>query len=197
MSDSAPQIIVIAGPNGAGKSTLAPSLLRDRFGLMQYVNADTIALGLSAFDPERVAFEAGRIMLKRLKDLSGRRASFAFESILASRSHARWIRRLRQQGYEFHLLFLWLQSPEIAIQRVRERVRLGGHDVPDEVIRRRYKLGMRYFFDFYQSLVKTWVVYDNSISSGPLLIADGEEKTVPTVYQPDLWSKISEAAKWE
>lgn len=118
MSKSSPQVIIIAGPNGAGKSTIAPFLLRDRFGVMNYVNADTIANGLSAFAPEKFAIEAGRIMLKQLREMAQRRTDFAFESTLASRSYAHWIRKLREQGYEFHLFFLWLQSPEVAVHRV-------------------------------------------------------------------------------
>jgi len=121
MCEQSPKIIIIAGPNGAGKSTLAPFLLRDTLGLMQYVNADSIALGLSAFQPEKIAFEAGRIMLKRLHDLARQRASFAFESTLASRSYARWVAGLRHQGYDFQLLFLWLRSHHLAVQRVRAR----------------------------------------------------------------------------
>ena len=130
MDESAPQVIVIAGPNGAGKSTLAPFLLRDAFGPMQFVNADAIALGLSAFRPETAAFEAGRAMLKRLHDLTRQQESFAFESTLAGRAYAQWLESLRGQGYGFHLIFLSLCSPDLAVQRVRERVRAGGHDVP-------------------------------------------------------------------
>lgn len=105
MSKPCPQVIIIAGPNGAGKSTVAPFLLRDRFGVMNYVNADTIASGLSAFAPENFALEAGRIMLKQLHDMAGKGIDFAFESTLASRSYARWLGRLCTQGYDFHLFF--------------------------------------------------------------------------------------------
>lgn len=121
-----PKIIVIAGCNGAGKSTLAPHLLRDVLGLKDYVNADTIAQGLSAFAPENVAVEAGKIMLLHLKELANRKKSFAFETTLASRVYAKMIEELkRKSGYEFHLLFLWLESPELAVLRVRERVLSG------------------------------------------------------------------------
>jgi len=195
MSDPSPQVIIIAGPNGAGKSTLAPFLLRDRFGPTEYVNADTIALGLSAFQPEKVAIESGRIMLKRLHDLAQQRMSFAFESTLASRSYAPWISRLCRQGYNFHLLFLWLLSPDLAVQRVRERVRLGGHDVPEEVIRRRYRQGVRNFFRLYQRLTETWGVYENSVSSAPLMLATGMRETISAIEQPDLWQQFCEAAR--
>src|SRR5436853_4394775 len=158
MSESSPKLILLAGPNGAGKSTLAPFLLRDTLGIVEYVNADTLALGLSAFQPEGVAMQAGRIMLKRLHELAAERADFAFESTLASRSYAGWINRIRRDGYSLHLLFLWLRSPEIAIERVKERMRMGGHDVPEEVIRRRYHRGIHNLFEIYQSLAQTWVV---------------------------------------
>jgi predicted ABC-type ATPase len=195
MSQPRPQVIVIAGPNGAGKSTIAPFLLRDRFGLMNYVNADTIASGLSAFAPENFALEAGRIMLKQLHDMAGKGIDFAFESTLASRSYARWLRRLCVQGYDFHLFFMWLQSPEIAIQRVQERVRMGGHHIQEEVIRRRYRKGVYNFFDLYQSIADNWSVYDNSESGKPLLIAEGKKKVMIDIYQSDLWTNFCEVAK--
>lgn len=197
MAEANPQMIVIAGPNGAGKTTLAPLLLRDTLGLMEYVNADPIALGLSAFQPDTVAFEAGRVMLKRLRDLAEQRISFAFESTLTSRSYAPWIKRLRQQGYDFHLLFLWLRSPEIAVERVRERVRRGGHDVPEAVIRRRYVKGASNFFQLYRPLAKTWGVYDNSGLGDPLLTAVGEGNVTGIVPQPDLWQRYCEEAGWQ
>ncbi len=190
-------MLVIAGPNGAGKTTLAPRLLRDTFGLMEYVNADPIALGLSAFRPETVAFQAGRVMLTRLHELVEKRVSFAFESTLATRSHVPWIRSACERGYEFHLFFLWLTSPDLAVERVEERVRLGGHDVPDEVVRRRYERGARNFFRFYMGLAKTWVIYDNSGSGARLLIAAGDQKQGMTVHEPILWREFSKAGKWQ
>ena len=184
---------MIAGPNGAGKSTLAPFLLRDTFGLLEYVNADTIAIGLSAFNPEGVAFEAGRMMLNRLHDLAEQRRSFAFESTLASRSYAPWISKLRQQVYEFHLLYLWLPIVELAIERVAERVRMGGHDVPENIIRRRYHKGIDNFFKLYQPLADTWVVYDNSSTGNPLLVAAGSLDSSPIIFQPTAWRELYEA----
>jgi predicted ABC-type ATPase len=192
MAESTPNIIVIAGPNGAGKSTLAPLLLRDTFGLMEYVNADTVALGLSAFQPETVAFEAGRIMLKRLQVLAQQRADFAFETTQASRSYARWISGLQKQGYKFHLYFLWLRNEDVAVERVKERVRLGGHDVPENDIRRRYQRGISNFFDFYRQLAQSWNVYDNS-SRESVLVAEGAINKPPVIYQQDLWESFCEA----
>jgi predicted ABC-type ATPase len=187
-----PKIILIAGCNGAGKSTLAPYLLRDTFGLMDYVNADTIAQGLSAFAPESAALEAGRVMLKRLRDLAARRANFAFESTLASRSYAAWIAELKQQGYEFDLFFIWLNSPELAVRRVEERVKLGGHAIPAATIRRRYLRGLQNFSTLYQPLASSWTVYDNSSSGNPLLVADQSEAAPLQIHETELWEKLCE-----
>ena len=132
-----PELILIAGPNGAGKSTAAPVLLREFLGVREFVNADVIAQGLSAFHPESTALEAGRVMLALLRHLTGQRHAVAFETTLASRTFAPWIEGLIRSGYRFRLIFLWLPSPEMSIERVSKRVRLGGHSVPDETIRRR------------------------------------------------------------
>ena len=191
-----PQVILLAGPNGAGKSTLAPALLRDTFQLLEYVNADTIARGLAAFRPEDVAFQAGRIMLKRLDELAARRTTFAFEGTLASRSLAPWIRGLLEQGYRFHLFFVWLRSPDLAVQRVGERVLNGGHGVPEDVVRRRYRRGARNLIEVYQPLCTTWAVYDNSESATlPVLVAVGGCGVEPVIHQPESWYCLSEAAK--
>ncbi len=159
-----PKIIVIAGCNGAGKSTIAPHLLRDAFGLKDFVNANTIAQGLSAFAPESVSMEAGRMMLKRLKDLANERKSFSFETTLATRFYANWIADLQQNNYEFHLVFLWLNRPELACERVSGRVNSGGHNIPEDLIYRRYFKGLRNFFKLYKPIADSWVIYDNSQS---------------------------------
>ncbi len=151
MSDSSPNVVVVAGPNGSGKSTAAPSLLRDYLGLTEFVNADVIAQGLAGFHAEAVAIQAGRIMRARLRELASQRIDFAFETTLASRSFAPWLRELRDSGYRVHLLFLWLSSPELAISRVSTRVQQGGHHVPEETVRRRYHRGLQNFFTLYHN----------------------------------------------
>jgi predicted ABC-type ATPase len=139
-----PNVIVIAGPNGAGKSTLAPALLRDTFGILEYVNADTIAEGLSAFAPLDASFDAGRVMLGRLHDLAEVEKDFAFETTLASRTYARWLSELKEtSGYRVSVIFLWLRDVELAIARVAARVELGGHSIPEETIRRRFERGKK------------------------------------------------------
>ena len=195
MSDTNPQIIVIAGPNGAGKTSLAPFLLQDRYGEFPFVNADAIASGLSAFEPESVAIEAGRVMLNRLHELSERRDNFAFESTLAARSYAPWLSRLRQQGYEVHLLFVWLRSVDLAIERVAERVRRGGHHIPSQELRRRYQRGIINLFDLYMPVADTWAVYDNSEQNQPSLVATGGAKSAPRIPRPDLWQVLLESRR--
>jgi len=190
MNEANPQVVIIAGPNGAGKSTLAPVLLRDTFSLLEFVNADTISAGLSAFNAEAVALDAGRVMLTRLRELATHKQSFAFESTLATRSYAPWISRLAQEGYEFHLLFLWLNTVELAIQRVAERVRGRGHSVSDDIIRRRYRRGLENLSQLYLPIADTWVVYDNSGAGSPLLIASGEKERSSTVVWPNVWQNV-------
>jgi predicted ABC-type ATPase len=187
-----PNIVVLAGPNGAGKSTAGPPLLWQTLKISKFVNADTIARGLSAFDPEGAAMEAGRVMLRRIRELANDRESFAFETTLASRTFAPWLEGLRKIGYRVHVVFLWIPSSDLAVQRVAERVRLGGHRVPEEVIRRRYKAGLCNFFDLYQPLTESWRIYGNSDAGGPKLIAMGKATAVTTVADPSAWQRIRE-----
>lgn len=186
-----PHLILIAGPNGAGKSTAAPGILQGALAVSQFVNADTIALGLSAFEPERAAIQAGRVMVTRLHQLAAGREDFAFETTLASRSFAHWIETLKVEGYHFHLVFLTLPSVELAIERVAERVRMGGHDVPTATIRRRYDSGIRNFFRLYQPLADGWRVYDNTDIT-PRLIANGSREKVECVTDTVAWSRLKE-----
>ena len=188
-----PQIIILAGPNGAGKTTLAPFLLRDRLHVFEYVNADTIAAGLSAFQPEGAALAAGRVMLQRLRELAAQRVPFAFETTLATRSYAGWLRKLCAQGYDLSLIYLWLRTPETGIKRVQDRVRLGGHDIPEEVVRRRYHKGVQNFFAIYQEIAANWVVYDHTVSNAPQLVAAGRGKTELNVNNQEVWIKFCEA----
>src|SRR6266542_67766 len=192
--ETEPSIVVLAGPNGAGKSTAAPYLLRDAFAVHEFVNADVIAQGLSGFDPASVSVAAGRLMLNRLDELAADRVSFAFETTLASRTFAPWLRSQLQAGYAVHLVFLWLESEELAVARVQRRVALGGHSVPEEVVRRRYAAGLRNFFGLYRPLVSTWQVYDNGDVPEPRLIASGEAHVLE-VADPGLWQSI--VRQWE
>jgi predicted ABC-type ATPase len=166
-------------------------LLKGTLGVTEFVNPDVIAQGLSAFAPERKAMAAGRIMLGQLRDLVRRRETFAFETTLATRSFAPWLSGLRRKGYRVHLLFLWLASPDLAVGRVRKRVQMGGHDVPEHDVRRRYVAGLRNFFRMYQHHAATWRVYDNSAASTPRLIARGRGATVSKVFDGLTWAQIT------
>ena len=192
MATTNPNVIVLAGPNGAGKTTAAPKVLREALGVVEFVNADTIAQGLAAFGPELVALEAGGIMLTRLRELAALRRSFAFETTLASRSLAPWLVELTKTGYEFHLIFLWLPNPDFAVDRVADRVRMGGHDVSSETIRRRYHGGLRNFFGLYQPLATTWAIYDNSDAAGMRLIAAGQGTAITQIDDEIVWQRIQQ-----
>lgn len=182
-----PSVIALAGPNGAGKSTLGPVLLRDTLAVHHFVNADVIAQGLSAFAPEREAFSAGRIMLRRLHELAESGDTFAFETTLAGRGFAPWLKLLLARGYEFHLIFLWLPSVELAIARVASRVARGGHSVPQRTVERRYNSGLVNFFDLYRDLATTWRLFD---ASGPVRLLATQDK----IIDADTWGTVLETA---
>ena len=192
-NDIAPNLVIIAGPNGSGKSTSAPQLLRDYFSLVEFVNADVIAQGLSAFDVESAALDAGRIMIERLDELRTRRSNCAFETTLAARSIAAWIPSWQSYGYRSHLVYLWLPSPEIAVARVAARVKEGGHGIPEQVIRRRYQRGLRNLVRLYVPIVDTWKVFDGMSQGTPALIAEGHGRQ-EHVLDDIAWSQILEAA---
>jgi predicted ABC-type ATPase len=197
MSNQRPHLIFIAGPNGAGKSTTAPSLLKGTLGVTEFVNADLIAQGLSVFKPEMTAFQAGRVMLERIHYLAKKRVDFAFETTLASRTFAPWIVDLRKTGYSVYLVFLWLPNEDFAVARVAERVRMGGHNIPVETIRRRYRSGLRNFFHLYQALINLWRFYDNSDPAGPRLIASGSRSQCTYILDLEIWDSIMREFKHE
>lgn len=156
------KVIMIAGPNGAGKTTFAREFLPAEAGLPVFINADLIAAGLAPFDPTSVAFRAGRIMLEEIDAHAAAGRSFAFETTLAGHTYVRRIERWRADGYTVELIFLSLPSAEEAIRRVAMRVAQGGHDVPADVIRRRFEAGMRNFVEIYKQRVDYWTLFDNS-----------------------------------
>lgn len=190
MKSSPPTIVILAGPNGAGKSSSAPELLREFLEVTEFVNADVIAQGLSAFNVASVAIQAGRLMLDRISQLSQDRMSFAFETTLASRSFAPWIRERIIDGYRVHLVYLWLPSQEMAIARVQTRVSLGGHDVPTETIRRRYRRGLKNLLELYSSIVTSWRIIDASQSTSHIIASGCNKQTV--VENQSAWRQIQE-----
>jgi predicted ABC-type ATPase len=165
-----PNVFIVAGPNGAGKSTFARLFLPDYADCKEFVNADLIAAGLSPFNPESLAIQAGRLMLDRIETLARSRVDFGFETTLAGRGYAPWLNRLRAENYRLHLLFLWLPNPDLAVARVRERVRTGGHSVPEHVVRRRFSRGLSHLFHLYEPILDSSLIFDNS-GETPRMIA--------------------------
>lgn len=172
MSDK--RIVIIAGPNGAGKTTFAREFLPNEAHCPIFVNADLIAAGLSPFEPERVAFKAGRLMLKEIGSHASRGESFAFETTLSGLTYAHMIPRWQQAGYIVKLIFLSLPDVEIALARVAARVIQGGHNVAEPVIRRRFAAGIKNL-ERYKLLVNGWQLYDNSASPPDLLDEQGQK----------------------
>lgn len=183
-----PRVVVFAGPNGAGKSTHADAILA-ALGIDTFVNADYIARGLSGRNTDAVAFEAGRIMLKRLHQLADAKADFAFESTLSSRTFAAFLSTLKQQGYAVVIYYFCLANPQLAVRRVKLRVSLGGHDVPADVIRRRYGRSVINFFTLYMPLADEWTLFDNSTPPLARTVAAKLNGQL-TVTEPTTWHKL-------
>jgi predicted ABC-type ATPase len=168
------KIVIIAGPNGAGKTTFAREFLPNEANCPVFINADLIAAGLSPFSPESVAIRAGRLMLEEIEDRVRNRRSFAFETTLSGRAYLHKIRQWRELGYNVKLLFLSLPNADVAVARVAARVAQGGHNVPEEIIRRRFNAGLKNFDTLYKPQVDAWMLYDNS-ESKPKILAWGEK----------------------
>jgi predicted ABC-type ATPase len=167
------KIIIFAGPNGAGKTTFARSFLPEEAQCPRFINADLIAAGLSPFAPEAAAIKAGRLMLEEIADCTRQGVSFAFETTLAGLAYLAHIKQWRTQGYHVSLFFLSLPDAEVAIARVAERVRQGGHHIPEDVIRRRFVAGLRNFDGVYKQAVDAWAKYNN-MGESPILLEWGE-----------------------
>ena len=168
------RILIIAGPNGAGKTTFAREFLTGEAHCPAFINADLIAAGLSPFQPDRAAIKAGRLMLQGIKEATARDESFAFETTLAGIAYARKIPQWQKMGYRISLFYLKLDSVDIAIARVAERVRHGGHNIAEAVIRRRFSSGWENFQKLYATCVDDWTLFDNSSTTPTLL--DWSEK---------------------
>lgn len=177
-------LYIIAGCNGAGKTTASLTMLPEIWKCKEFVNADEIARGLSPFNPEGAAIQAGRIMLKRIEYLLKEKVTFSIETTLATRTYVQLIKRAKAQGYVVNLLFFWLPSPNMARKRVDKRVAEGGHDIPTEVIERRYYLGISNFFTLYKDLVDFWTLVDNA-GNPRRVIAD-----IDGIYNEPLYNEI-------
>ncbi|MCY7353387.1 MAG: zeta toxin family protein [Cytophagaceae bacterium] len=168
-----PDLYIISGCNGAGKTTASLTVLPELLNCREFVNADAIATGLSPFQPDSVAFEAGRIMLQRIQTLLISGVTFAIETTLTTKSYMNLVVDAQRKGYRVTLLFYWLNSPELAKSRVRQRVSEGGHSIPDDVIERRYQRGIENLLRIFAPICDHWYVYDNSMLL-PRLLAKGK-----------------------
>ena len=186
-----PNLYIIAGCNGAGKTTASYTVLPEMLNCREFVNADSIAAGLSPFNPDSVAIEAGRIMLARIEVLMQNGEDFAIETTLATRSYVDLIKKGRVMGYKTTLVYFWLSSPEEARQRVATRVSKGGHDIPDEVIKRRYYRGIYNLINLYITVCDLWLVFNNT-SGTPEYIIEGDLNKSKIIYNNDIWNTIIE-----
>jgi predicted ABC-type ATPase len=187
-------IIIVGGPHGVGKTTTAPALVPHQLRIREFVNADEIARGLSPFNPEGAAVAAGRLMIERIRDLVRRGQSFAFETTWSGREHAAWLRDCKAAGWRVSLLFLWLPSPQAAVERVALRVKEGGHSIPAEVVIRRYWTGLANLLKLYLPLADVAVIYDNS-DEGRSLIAERKPDGSLVVHDGGRWTMIEKAIR--
>jgi len=183
-----PNLYIIAGCNGAGKTTASYTILPEILNCKEFVNADNIAAGISPFNPSGVALEAGRIMLNRVKELLNESADFAFETTLSTRSYVPLINEAHVAGYKVSLLYFWLSSPKIAIERVAKRVSNGGHHIPTDVIERRYYRGIKNLYQLYMPICDEWTLVDN-MDLIPEVIGKSDSFG-KTVFNDELWNKI-------
>jgi len=189
-----PNLYIVAGCNGAGKTTASFTILPEMLSCREFVNADSIAAGLSPFNPESVAVEAGRLMLSRIQELLESGVDFAFETTLASRSYVSLVKKAQRSGYNVTLLFIWLDSPATAMRRVADRVAKGGHSIPPDIIERRYKRGIFNLVNLYTLICNRWMVVDNETVT-PRPIAEGGMGIENIIINAYIWSLINEQAK--
>lgn len=172
-----PNLYIISGCNGAGKTTASYAMFPEMLDCKEFINADEIAKGLSPFHPESVSIEAGRLMIARMNEMMRMQEDFAIETTLATKSYANFIRRAQQEGYFVTLIYFWLETPELAIRRVEQRVRFGGHHVNDDVVVRRYFAGMKNLFSMFIPISDYWIMIDNSTDPFQI-IAEGNKTTL-------------------
>lgn len=177
-------LYIISGCNGSGKTTASYTVLPEILNCKEFVNADEIARGLSPFNPESVAIEAGRLMLQRIDFLLEKDTSFSIETTLSTKSYINLVRRAQEKGFSVRILFFWLNSPELAIRRVAERVAKGGHNIPEPIIRRRYTAGLKNLFNLFMDQVDYWDIYDNSDYPRKQIACGG--KNAKTIINEDI-----------
>lgn len=184
---------IISGCNGAGKTTASYTMLPEMLECSEFVNSDEFAKGLSPFNPEKAAIQASRYMILKVRYLLKRQLDFGIETTLATRTLLKTVRMAQQAGYSITLLYFWLNSPELAIERVAARVETGGHNIPEDTIRRRYKVGLDYFFHDYAPICDRWILADNS--QIPFrVIAEGSRNDIVSIKDEDTYKKIRQIA---
>ena len=186
-------LYIISGCNGAGKTTASYSVLPKLLDCKQFVNADEIAKGLSPFCPESVAIQAGKLMLLRIEELLASNENFSIETTLATRSYSELVKRAQEKGYKVTLLYFWLNSPKLAVERVARRVREGGHNIPKDVIYRRYEKGLKNLFNIFIPIVDSWMIVDNGVEPREL-IAEGDINGI-NIYCVEKFEKIKNHEK--
>ena len=188
-----PNLYIISGCNGSGKTTASYTVLPEMLGCTQFVNSDEFAKSFSPFNPADASISAGRFMLLKIRYLLGRKEDYSIETTLATRSLMRTIEEAKENGYSVTLLYFWINSPDLAVKRVKDRVAAGGHSIPEHVIRRRYDMGLRYFFNDYMPVSDRWILVDNS--QVPFtLIAEGD-RSQTTIQDPELYRHIWDLAQ--
>lgn len=184
-----PRLYIISGCNGAGKTTASYSLLPEMLDCSEFVNSDEFAKGLSPFNPEKASIQASRYMLLKIRYMLKKQRDFAVETTLATRTLLKTAKMAQSAGYTVTLLYFWLNSPELAIERVKARVETGGHNIPEETIRRRYQVGIDYFFHYYAPICERWILADNS--QIPFrVIAEGSKDDVINIRDEETYAKI-------
>ena len=187
------RLYIISGCNGAGKTTASYTMLPEMLECSEFVNSDEFAKGLSPFKPEKASIQASRYMITKIRYLLKKQKDFAVETTLATRTLLKTVRMAQNAGYTVTLLYFWLNSPELAIERVRARVEAGGHDIPEETVRRRYQVGIDYFFHYYSPICERWILADNS--QIPFrVIAEGSKSEILTIKDEETFKKIREIA---
>lgn len=187
------RIFVIAGPNGAGKTTTAMSLIPDLVRIYEFINADEIARGLAPLHPESVSLAASKLMIHRLRELLKANKSFAFETTASGTNYLKYLREAQKKGYEIHLIYLWLSSPDLAVKRVAQRVAQGGHDIPELTIRRRYYGGLRNLIAHYLPLADKILLIDNSTKAGKTIAQKNNQESLK-IENLENWEEIQRLA---
>lgn len=183
-----PNVYIIAGPNGSGKTTFAEEFLPHYAKCPAFINADIIARGLSGFSPDAVALKSGRLLLEQIETFRSKRTDFAFETALSGVTYVSRLKKMKRNGYRVHLFFLWIPDVRLSLARVRSRVKMGGHHVSEEVVRRRFFRGLSNFFKVYRPLLDSWMLFDNS---GRLLHLIAEEKAAQLqIFDQKSYGKI-------